>query len=168
MHKLIGIIVYSHDKDEAVELADQVASDMCDGSRIYDWYKMFTADSREGTAGIARWGELPSAMSIDSNDGKKFIKEQFEETENQIRNAIKKLKTKLVDMDDKLIDKIIEDGADIDLYSGAFDISNEDSVAYLYDNSGEPITTTKMLNRVLTKWSDPEYDIFVVPVDIHY
>jgi hypothetical protein len=163
MHKLIGIIVYATNKRDALSKADAIASNLCDGSRMYDWYNI--------GEDIDRWDLPEEAMLADSKEGKDFINDQFKETEKEMKEAIKQLKDKLAGIDEKSVEKIIETGVDSDLYLSASNISDEDLITYLYNVYGEPIKTTKDLQSALKKFDDPEYKdlkVFVVPVDIHY
>lgn len=157
-HKLITLIVYAEDEDDAVSRATYILEDMCSGRRIYNWYSLFTEESKNTTAGIGRWGKLPLVTPANSKIGKKLIDEGLDYTKKEIKESLSKLHEKIRDIKDEDIEKLI------------YKVLNEDDISYLYDNNGEAIINEERLNKVLNKLDDSKYKdlkVYVVPADIH-
>lgn len=170
MHKVIRLIVYAKDENDAVASAEGVMQDVCGEGRLYDWYSLFTDNTKNSTSGIGRWGKLPLVTSANSKIGKELIDEGWNFTKEETKEALSELRKKTKDMTDEDIDKLIKNH-DSELEYLAYKVSDEDNTSYLYDNDGTAIRDEDHLNKTLNKWNNPEYEklkVYVVPVDVHW
>lgn len=170
MHKVITLIVYAENEDDAVSKADSMLEDMCGEGRMYDWYSLFTEESKNTTAGIGRWDNLPLVTLANSKIGKELIDEGWNATKEEMKEALSELHKKTKDMTDEDIEKLIKKH-DSELEYLAYKVSDEDNTSYLYDNDGIAIRDEEHLNKTLNKWDNPKYNdlkIYLVPADIHW
>lgn len=171
MHKLIRLIVYGEDEDDAVSNATTLLDEMCGGSRIYDWYSLFDKKSEGTTSGIGRWGDdFPLVASVDSAVGKNLVEKGWEYTKRDMFEAFKELRDKIKDIKDEDFEKYIKNYSE-NLGFLAYRLGDEDLTTYLYDNESFAIRNEEHLEKTLNKWKDSKYKdlkVYVLPVDMHY
>jgi len=198
MHKVIRVMVYAEDPEDAMAKAKEILDQLTENQQPYDYYCTFD-DENTIVSGKARWGELPVAAKYDSDEGKKLVDEGWKFTEEAFMNSIEKVRLGL----NKFTYEELMDERSRELDEDLRPVYDElvvmfrytcDSIGYshydvwLYDQDGEHIRTPHHLKNVLTKWAclkkkddeddkpglpqpDPDYDgldIWVVPADVHY
>jgi hypothetical protein len=163
MHALIYALVEASHRDEALA-ASKSAFDRLTGARpdcapVFDYYVTFDDD---GTivAGRARWGELPIAVPITSDEGQQLLERGLQATEQEFQRNLDRIKEGLGEYSDEAIMR------DEDLIRhachqlGAY----EGSPIFLYDEFGSGIRHRDRLDAIL----DGSDDLWIVPADVHF
>ena len=164
MHQIIHAIVDAQSRDDALGVArgsvfDRLVGATIDSSAKFDYYVTF---DEVGThiAGKGRWGELPIAARLDSDEGCELLrrgwnstKEEFERNLTQVRKALSSLSDEEIMNDSDLIRHRCRD---LGVSAGP--------PVYLYNNSGHGIRTFEDFVWACEDLNEP----WIVPADVHY
>lgn len=164
MHQIIHAIVDAQSRDDALGVArgcvfDRLVGATVESSAKFDYYVTF---DEEGThvAGKGRWGELPIAARLDSDEGCELLargwnatKEEFERNLTEVREALASLSDEEIMNDNDLIRHRCRN---LGAYAGP--------PVYLYDESGRGVRTFEDF-----VWAYEDLDKpWIVPADVHY
>ncbi len=177
MHMIIRNIVYANSESEALSVAKNNFSSLCEGQYPFDYYNTFD----EG--GTSYWGDrLQPVSHITTTEGRKLLVDGWRNTLRDMRSNLRVIQ-KLTE--GKKTTEIIRDIRKdwLQYHFKAIGDYYGESV-WLYDNDGEGIKDRSHLNNVLNKWStDNHYkhesrahwhrqykdlDVYIVPADVHY
>jgi len=190
MHRIIRALVYSENKEEALDKAKVIFERLCGEGKAFDYYRMFN-EERSSVSGKGRWGNRTPVVLASSKEGKKLIDEVMKYTKDSFMENIKKVREGLINYtDEELFEEVIltDKTKVIQRLNGKTELNldmirdycycvgqyNGNNI-FLYDNDGEGIRNNERLNNVLSKWEtlyedkgepNPYKDlkIFVVPV----
>ena len=163
MHMLISALVEASHQDEALAASnsafDQLTGARSDCAPVFDYYVTFDED---GTivAGRARWGELPVAVPVDTDEGQQLLERGWQATDQEFQRNLDRIKEGLEEYSDEAIMR------DEDLIRhachqlGAY----EGSSIFLYDEFGGGIRDRDRLDAIL----DGSDDLWIVPADVHF
>jgi hypothetical protein len=163
MHMVIYALVDASSHDDALATGrtvfDRLVGTDPHAGAVFDYYVCF---DEEGTsvAGKARWGELPTAAPVDSDDGQDLIERGWEATKEEFERNLDRVKDAIDDLSDK---EIMHD-EDLARHSfhqvGAYD----GPTIFLYTEHGTGIRHRGQLDRLLEE-SD---GLWIVPADVHF
>ena len=189
MHKLIGVIVYALNEEDAIDNASAILGKIVRRGD-YDYYILLGDEYT-----TRRWGDLKPVYRADSEDGKKLINDLMDKTFNEFKeklNIVRKiLKTfsdeEIFEQQTNIIKCIALNKAQIkewktllhhlSLIKHYFYCLCDYSClnTYLIDNDGEPIHNFNHLKKVLEKWRRSngytpyeDMNVYIVPADVHY
>ena len=163
MHIVIYALVEESTHDDALATGkavfDRLVGADAHAGAVFDYYVTFDDDETTVT-GTARWGGLPVAAPVDSNEGKELLERGWEATEDEFQRNLNRVKEALNDLSDEAIMR------DEDLARHAFhQVGAYDGPSvFLYDEHGSGIRHRGQLDRIL----DESDDLWIVPADIHY
>jgi hypothetical protein len=163
MHMLIYALVEASHRDEALAASksafDRLTGAGPDCAPVFDYYVTFDQDGTS-VAGTARWGELPVAASINSEEGQHLLDRGWQATEQEFQRNLERVKQGLEEYSDEAImcDKDLIRHACHQL--GAY----EGSSVFLYDEFGGGIRHRDRLDMIL----DGSDDLWIVPADVHF
>ena len=189
MHKLIGVIVYAYDEEEAIDDAAAILGKIVRRGD-YDYYILLGDEYT-----TRRWGNLNLVYRADSEDGKKLINDLMNKTFNEFKEKLNIVRKILETFSDE---EIFEEQPN-DIKHIALNMAQKKEWnsllhhlslikhyfyclcdyscqnAYLIDNYGEPIHSFNRLKRVLEKWRSSngwtpyeDMNVYIVPADVHY
>jgi hypothetical protein len=185
MHKIIRIIVYANDEQDAYEQAEKILDNLTTCQTPYDYYTILPydyytileseEDDKSRASGTGGFGKVHGVVLADSQTGREMIAESMEHTFNTLKKAWKEVRKLILTSTSKAFffdeceDKIYPTGLGRYYFNllGFQDNTN----AWIYDNDGEAILNQVHLRDVLEKWNKKEYqynDIFIVSADVHY
>ena len=162
MHMLIYALVEASTQDEALAsgkaVFDRLVGADTHSCAVFDYYVTF--DKEDTTvAGKARWGNLPIASSIASDDGQELLnrgwnatKNEFERNLQRVKEALDELSTEEIMRDENLARHAFHQ-------VGAYD----GPTIFLYTEHATGIRHREQLNRVL----EESEDLWIVPADVH-
>ena len=156
MHKLIYMIVFAKDEEEALDIADVTFSDLCN-ARIFDYYNMFNSSGNAEK----RWGKMSRCIEGTSNLGIKTLEDALKFTLVERLEDIKKLRELFDKYSDEELVNCEDQGSKLTLFS--WWIGN--NFGHLYDQWGDTINSGEGFRRLL---SEQTKNIYVVPSDVHY
>ena len=193
MHKIIRILCYAENKEEARETAEDILNESLVGeNKPFDYGSFFDEEHA-----ISRWGKMLVVCLANSKKGKKLIKDGMENTKKDFKENIKKVR-ELINFysdeelfEEKTIDikkQILENLEDKPITKNIFMFKYycnclgqyKGSNIWIYDNDGEGIRNSEHLKNVLNKWEYIYKDkkgeanpyknlkVFVIPCDCHY
>ncbi|SDD71469.1 hypothetical protein SAMN05192552_104211 [Natrinema hispanicum] len=129
---------------------------------VFDYYVTF--DEEETTvAGKARWGDLPTAAPVTSDEGEELLERAWETTTETFQRNLNRVKQALEERSD---DEIMHDGG---LARHAFQqvgASCGPSIC-LYDQHATGIRHRGHLDRLLEE-TDENKTCWIVPADVHF
>ena len=164
MHQIIHAIVDAQTEESALGAArgsvfDRLVGATVESSAEFDYYVTFD-EERTRVAGKGRWGELPIAARLSSDEGCELLargwnatKAEFKRNLQEIREALSSLSDQEVMNDD---DFVRHHCANLGAYAGP--------PVHLYDNSGRGIRT---FEDFVWAYEDLEQP-WIVPADVHY
>lgn len=163
MHMVIYALVEASTEDEALSAGrvvfDRLVGAVPNAGAVFDYYVTF---NEEGTtvAGKSRWGELPVAAPVDSEDGKELLDSGWEATREEFERHLDRVKVGLEELSDEEIKR------DEDLVRHAFhQVGAYDGPSiFLYDEHGCGIRDRERLDDIL----DESDDLWIVPADVHF
>ena len=180
---IIRAIVYSDDKDEALQKGKEIIEGMCGEDRTFD-YATFFDEEENGISGKSRWGDLPPVTEVTTKEGKKLIddglnytKQKFFENMQHIRKGLEKYRDidifeeKIVDDTKAVVDRLQNNhNKDYELHMFKYFChcvgQYRGSDIFLYNDDGEGIRNSDMLKKVLTEWNKGQ-KVWVIPADVH-
>ncbi|GAD53087.1 hypothetical protein MBEHAL_1847 [Halarchaeum acidiphilum MH1-52-1] len=111
-------------------------------------------------AGKARWGELPTAAPVDSDDGQDLLERGWEATKEEFERNLDRVKEAI----DELSDEEIMRDEDLARHAfhqvGAYD----GPTIFLYTEHGTGIRHRGQLDRLL----EESEELWIVPADVHF
>jgi len=163
---LIYALVEASTADEALSTGKTVFARLVgtepDSCAVFDYYVTF--DEEETTvAGKARWGDLPAAAPVTSDEGEELLERAWETTTETFQRNLNRVKQALEEHSD---DEIMRDEG---LARHAFQqvgASRGPSIC-LYDQHATGIRHRRHLDRLLEDTDESE-TCWIVPADIHF
>jgi len=191
MHKIIRILIYANDQEEAKEKGKDILDRLTECQDPYDYHVMFGGeDDKGGMSGTSRWGEQPQAVLATSIEGKNIIKKAMDYT---LKNLVEAWGYVKVAFDKGTPEEYFEhefeaykmdnyNDDDINKFKSFYMIRHmiynlsypNASNCWLYDQDGSGILRKSHLNNVLNKWKCINYtkyddmNIYVISADVHY
>ena len=126
---------------------------------VFDYYCTF--DEEDTTvAGKARWGDLPTAAPVDSDDGQNLLHRGWNATKEEFERSLDRVKEALDELSDEEIMR------DEDLARHAFHQVGEydGPTIFLYNEYANGIRHREQLDRVL----EESEELWIVPADVHF
>jgi len=163
MHMVIYTLVEASTRDEALATGktvfDRLVGAVPHAGAVFDYYVTFDEDETT-VAGTARWGDLPVAAAVESDEGEELLEHGWEATKEEFQRNLDRVKEALDEFSDEEIMR------DEDLARHAFhQIGAYDGPSvFLYDEHGSGIRHRGPLNRILDERDGP----WVVPADVHF
>jgi len=163
MHMVIYTLVEASTRDDAVATGkavfDRLVGAGPHAGAVFDYYVTF---DQEGTtvAGKARWGDLPVAARVDSDEGQELLERGWDATKSEFQRNLNRVQEALDELSD---DEIMRDE---NLARHAFhQVGAYDGPSILlYDQHGCGIRHRGQLDRIV----DESDDLWVVPADVHF
>lgn len=163
MHMVIYTLVEASTRDDALSTGtavfDRLVGAVPHAGAVYDYYVTFDEDGTT-VAGKARWGDLPVAAPVDSDDSQELLERGWEATKDEFQRNLDRVKEALDERSDEAIMR------DEDLARHAFRrVGAYDGPSiFLYDEHGSGIRHRNQLDRVL----DESEDLWIVPANVHF
>jgi hypothetical protein len=126
---------------------------------VFDYFVTF--DEEDTTvAGSARWGELPTAAPVDSDDGEDLLERGWEATKEEFERNLDRVKEAIEELSDEEIMR------DEDLARHAFHQvgAYDGPTIFLYTEHGTGIRHRGQLDRLL----EESEELWIVPADVHF
>jgi hypothetical protein len=163
MHQLI----YAPSPDEALGTArtafDQlVGADLRDVP-VFDYYVTFD-EAGNGISGADRWGDLPTAARVDSEEGQALLDRGWEATKQAFDDALASITEGL---DDLSPEEIMHDKDSIRYHCYRLGQYAGPTIS-LYDEHGRGIRHRDHLEAIQTDAPPADYELWIVPADVHY
>lgn len=163
MHMVVYTLVEASTRDDALATGktvfDRLVGAVPHAGAVFDYYVCF--DANETTvAGTARWGDLPVAAAVESEEGEELLERGWEATKDEFQRNLDRVKEAL----DKRSDEEIM--RDVDLARHAFhQVGAYDGPSvFLYDEHGSGIRHRGQLDRIL----EESENLWIVPADVHF
>jgi hypothetical protein len=163
MHMVIYTLVEASTEDDALSTGktvfDRLVGAVPHAGAEYDYYICYDNDETS-VAGTARWGDLPVAAPVNSDEGEELLERGWEATEEEFQRNLDRVKEALNELSDEEIMR------DEDLARHAFhQVGAYDGPSvFLYDEHGSGIRHRGQLDRIL----DESDDLWIVPADVHF
>jgi len=163
MHMVIYTLVEASTRDDAVDTSKVVfdrlvGADPHAGS-VFDYYVCFDEENTT-VAGKARWGDLPAAAPVDSDDGQDLLDRGWEATKEEFEHNLERVKEAI----DELTDEEIMHDENLARHAfhqvGAYDGPS----VFLYDQHATGIRHLGQLDRLL----EESEDLWIAPADVHF
>jgi len=166
MHMAIYALVEASTKDEAVAAGKTVFNRLVgaepDSCAVFDYFVAFDEDETT-VAGKARWGDLPTAAPINSEEGGELLDRAWKATKEEFQRNLDRVREALDELSDEAIMR------DEDLTRHAFHQvgAYEGPSIPLYDQHAQGIRHRGQLDRVLEEEEDSQ-TLWIVPADVHF
>jgi len=166
MHMVIYALVEASTEDEALA-AGKAVFDRLVGAEphsraVFDYFVTFDEEDTS-VAGKARWGDLPTAAPINSEEGGELLdrawkatKEEFQRNLDRVKEAIDELSDEAIMRDENLARHAFHQ---VGAYEGP-------SIP-MYDQHAQGIRHRGQLDRVLEEDEDSR-TLWIVPADVHF
>jgi hypothetical protein len=163
MHQIIHAIVDAQSREDALGVArgcvfDRLVGATVESSAKFGYYVTFDENGTR-VAGKDRWGELPIAARLNSDEGRELLargwnatKAEFERNIAEVREALASLSDEEI-MNDK--DLVRHHCRNLGAYAGP--------PVFLYDESGRGIRTFEDFVWAYEDLNNP----WIVPADVH-
>jgi hypothetical protein len=126
---------------------------------VFDYFVTFDEEDTS-VAGKARWGELPTAAPVASDDGQDLLERGWETTKEEFVRNLDRVKEAI----DELSDEEIMRDEDLARHAfhkvGAYD----GPTIFLYTEHGTGIRHRGQLDRLL----EESEELWIVPADVHF
>ena len=160
---VIYALVEASTENEAVSTGKTVFDRLVDvgphAGAVFDYYVTFDEENTT-VAGKARWGKLPAAASVESNDGRELLDRGWKATKKEFERNLERVKEAL----DELSDEEIMRDEDLARHAfhqvGAYD----GPTVFLYNEYANGTRHREQLDRIL----EESEDLWIVPADVHY
>jgi len=162
MHQVIYALVEASTEEDALVTGKTVFGRLIGAGphaeAVFDYYVTF--DEERTGAGKARWGDLPVAALVDSDDGRELLEHGWQATKSEFERHLDRVRAVLMAFSD---DEIMRNE---DLARHAFHEvgAYEGPSIYLYDQYGNGIRDPDQLDRIL----DESDALWIVPADVHF
>jgi hypothetical protein len=163
MHTIIYALVEASTHEAALTAGRGIFSRLVgatpDSAASFDYFVMF--DETEPTvAGTARWGDYPTAATLDSAEGQALLDRGWTATETTFERNLERVKDALAEYTDEEIMR------DVDLTRHAFYQvgAYEGPTIFLYDGTATGIRHRDHLDRILEEGDS----LWIVPADVHF
>jgi len=163
MHMVIYTLVEASTRDDALATGktvfDRLVGAVPHAGAVFDYYVTFDEESTS-VAGTARWGDLPVAASVESNEGEELLERGWDATKEEFQRNLDRVKEALDERSDEEIMR------DEDLARHAFhQVGAYDGPSVpLYDEHGSGIRHRGQLERIL----EESENLWIVPADVHF
>ncbi|WP_134672224.1 hypothetical protein [Halorussus marinus] len=163
MHMVIYTLVEASTRDDALATGktvfDRLVGAVPHAGAVFDYYMTFDEDETT-VAGTARWGDLPVAATIESDEGEELLERGWEATKTEFQRNLDRVKEALDEHSDEEIMR------DEDLARHAFhQVGAYDGPSvFLYDEHASGIRHRGQLDRIL----DESENLWIVPADVHF
>ena len=98
MHMVIYALVETSTHDDALatgkSVFDRLVGANPHAGAVFDYYVTFDEEDTSVT-GKARWGDLPTAASVDSDDGQDLLERGWEATKGEFERNLERVKEAL-------------------------------------------------------------------------
>jgi len=182
MHTIIYAIVIGESRDEALGNAqitfDKLVGATEGGRKVFDYYTTFEVDEDEQSpvSGAGRWGNMPKAAPIDTEDGQEMLDNGWENTKQESDDALDQIREHLDNCTNEEIREGYRSDAEIELYDFSKVGERAGPSVRLYDNTGytNGIISEALLEDTLeharseAKSMNGEYTVYIVPADVHF
>jgi len=157
MHLLIYALVEASTEDEALAAGKSVFRQLVgaepQSGAVFDYFVAF--DEEDTTvAGSARWGDLPVAAPVESDEGEELLERGWEATKEEFKRNLDRVK------------EAIEEHSDEDLARHAFHQvgAYDGPTIFQYTEHGTGIRHRGQLDRLL----EESEELWIVPADVHF
>ncbi|ELZ32443.1 hypothetical protein C474_06467 [Halogeometricum pallidum JCM 14848] len=135
-----------------------VGSDLC-SCAVFDYYVTFE-EGDTTVAGKARWGDLPTAVPVDSDDGQDLLERGWEATKQEFEHNLERVEEAINELSDKEIMR------DEDLARHAFHQvgAYDGPTVFLYNEYANGIRHHEQLDRII----EESKELWIVPADVHF
>jgi hypothetical protein len=163
MHMVIYALVEASTQNDALATGktvfDRLVGVDSHSPAVFDYYVTFDEENMT-VAGKARWGDLPAAAPVDSNDGQDILDQGWEATKEEFERNLERVKEAI----DELSDEEIMRDEDLARHAfhqvGAYDGPS----VFLCDQHATGIRHREQLDRIL----EESEDLWIVPADVHF
>ncbi|WP_248898051.1 hypothetical protein [Haloplanus halobius] len=163
MHMVIYAIVEASTQDKALATGKTVFDRLVGADphscAVFDYFVTFEQEDTT-VAGKARWGELPTAAPVDSDDGQALLERGWEATKEEFERNLDRVKEAI----DELSDEEIMRDEDLARHAfhqvGAYD----GPTVFLYTEHATGIRHRGQLDRLL----EESEELWIVPADVHF
>lgn len=163
MHMVIYALVEESTHDDALATGktvfDRLVGADPHAGAVFDYHVTFDEEDTS-VAGKARWGELPTAAPVDSDDGQDLLERGWEATKEEFERNLERVREAL----DELSDEEIMRDEDLARHAfhqvGAYD----GPTIFLYNEYANGIRHREQLDRVL----EESEELWIVPADVHF
>jgi len=104
MHMMIYALVEESTHDDALATGKSVFNRLVGAdphpSAVFDYYVTFDEEDTS-VAGKARWGELPTAAPVDSDDGQDLLERGWEATKEEFERNLDRVKETIDELSDE-------------------------------------------------------------------
>ncbi len=163
MHMVIYSLVEASTEDDALATGktvfDRLVGAVPHAGTVFDYHVAFDKEETS-VAGTARWGDLPVAAPVESDEGEELLERGWEATEEEFQRNLDRVKEALGELSDEEIMR------DEDLARHAFhQVGAYDGPSvFLYDEHASGIRHRGQLDRIL----DESEELWIVPADVHF
>ena len=164
MHQIIHALVDAQTREDALGVArgsvfDRLVGATCDGRREFDYYVTFDQDGTT-VAGKARWGDLPVAARLNTEEGRELLARGWNATKAEFERNLTEVREELNNLSDEEImnndDLVRHHCANLGAYAGP--------PIHLYDEFGNGIRTPDDFVFACRDFEEP----WIVPADVHF
>jgi len=166
MHMVIYALVEASTEDEALAAGKAVFNRLVGtephSRAVFDYFVTFEQEDVT-MAGKARWGDLPTAASINSEEGTELLDRAWSATKEEFERNLNRVKEALDELSDEEIMR------DEDLARHAFHQvgAYEGPSIPMYDQHAQGIRHRDQLDRILEEDEDSQ-TLWIVPADVHF
>ena len=163
MHMVIYALVEASTHDDVLAIGktvfDRLVGAGPHAGAVFDYYVCFDEEDTS-VAGKARWGELPTAAPVDSDDGQNLLDRGWDATTEEFERNLERVKEAIDELSDEAIMR--DEGLARHAFHqvGAYDGPS----VFLYDEHGSGIRHRGQLDRIL----DESDNLWIVPADVHF
>jgi len=164
MHMVIYSLVEASTEDEALSTGktvfDRLVGADPHAGAVFDYPRDVRRGIRSVRCGKARWGELPTAAPVNSDDGQDLLERGWKATKEEFERNLDRVKEAIDELSDEEIMR------DEDLARHAFhQVGAYDGPAiFLYTEHGTGIRHRGQLDRLL----EESEELWIVPADVHF
>ncbi len=163
MHIIIHALVEASTHDDALvtgkTVFDRLVGADPHASAVFEYYVCFDEENTS-VAGKARWGELPTAAPVDSDDGQALLERGWDSTKEEFERNLERVKEAIDELSDEEIirDKNLARHAfhKVGAYNGP--------TVFLYTEHATGIRHRGQLDRIL----EESEELWIVPADVHF